>query len=748
MSREKMDKSLRESNERYRLLLDRALEGIWFTVYEEPIDITLPEMEIARLVNETGVIAEANNTVAKGRGFDQASQLIGRHWSEFISFEENEEFYLKFVRSNYNIRGDTSVETDREGNICYAENSLVGNIVDGKLVSSFGVGRDITQRIQAEEKYKITFEHTGTAMAVIEEDTTISLVNHQFELQSGYSRKEIEGKKSWAELIHPEDRERMKEAHRRRREPGEETFSQYEFRFVGREGSIKHIFLTIDNIPGTKQSIASLMDITERKRREAEVRREKERSEAYLNIAGVMLAIIDADENISLINNKGCEILGYKAEELIGRNWFDTLVPQRIRAEIRGIFGKLMTGDIEPVEHYENALLTRDGEEKLIAFHNTVIRNPGGEISGILLSGEDITERKKAEERLEHLSRILRAIRNVNQLITKEKDREKLLNGACDNLVETHGYFNAWIALLDESGKLTAHAESGLGEDFLPVIERLKRGQLLTCMLRALKQVEVVATEDPVSACTDCPLSGSYAGRSAATARLEHGGKVYGLLTVSAPREVATDVEELGLFREVAADIAFALYNIEVKEKRKQAEEELRSSEERLSTIFEYAPDALYLNNLKGNFIEGNRAAEEITGYKRDELIGKSFLKLKLLPAGQIPKAAALLAKNILGQSTGPDEFTLNRKDGTKVQVEISSYPTKIAGKTLVLSVARDITQRKKGGGEKGAGAESSACQPPGYSRRDGIRRCPRDKQSPYRRYRLLPVAGTEGGYA
>jgi len=154
MSRERIDKRLRESDERYRLLLDRALEEIWFTVYEEPIDITLPEMEIARLMNQTGVIVEANNAAAKGYGFDEVSQFIGRHWSEFISFEENEEFYLKFVRSNYNIRGDVSVETDGTGNISHNETSLVGNIVDGKLVSAFGVGGDVTRRVQAEEKLR------------------------------------------------------------------------------------------------------------------------------------------------------------------------------------------------------------------------------------------------------------------------------------------------------------------------------------------------------------------------------------------------------------------------------------------------------------------------------------------------------------------------------------------------------------------------------------------------------------------
>ena len=191
----------------------------------------------------------------------------------------------------------------------------------------------------------------------------------------------------------------------------------------------------------------------------------------------------------------------------------------------------------------------------------------------------EITERKRAQERVEHLTLVLHAIRNVNQLITKEKDREKLLKGSCDNLVETRGYSNAWIALLDESGKLIEHAESGLGKDLLPMVERLKRGQLTTCGQQALKQTEAVVTEDPASTCTDCPLSSSYAGRSAATARLEYGGKVYGFLSVSVPGKMATDVEELGLFHEVATDIAFGLYNIELEEKRKQAEGEKREME-------------------------------------------------------------------------------------------------------------------------------------------------------------------------
>jgi PAS domain S-box-containing protein/putative nucleotidyltransferase with HDIG domain len=83
-------------------------------------------------------------------------------------------------------------------------------------------------------------------------------------------------------------------------------------------------------------------------------------------------------------------------------------------------------------------------------------------------------------------------------------------------------------------------------------------------------------------------------------------------------------------------------------------------------------------------------------GYKREELIGSSFLKLKLLSLADIPKAAKLLVKNLRGQPTGPDEFILNRKDNSKVTVEISTYPVKIKERTLVLGIARDITERKQ----------------------------------------------------
>ena len=99
---------------------------------------------------------------------------------------------------------------------------------------------------------------------------------------------------------------------------------------------------------------------------------------------------------------------------------------------------------------------------------------------------------------------------------------------------------------------------------------------------------------------------------------------------------------------------------------------------------------------MKGTLVDGNQAAEKLTGYSRDELVGKSFLELPMLSPGQVPRAAMLLARNVMGRSTGPDEFVLTRKDGEKVVAEIRTHVVEVAGRSLVLGIARDIGQRKR----------------------------------------------------
>ena len=121
-----------------------------------------------------------------------------------------------------------------------------------------------------------------------------------------------------------------------------------------------------------------------------------------------------------------------------------------------------------------------------------------------------------------------------------------------------------------------------------------------------------------------------------------------------------------------------------------------QDSKEKLQALFEHAPGAYYLCDLMGTFVDGNAAAEAMIGYERETLIGKNVLSLNLLSPRDLPRAAAALARSVAGQSTGPDEFVLNRKDGTQTPVEIRTHPVKISGRTLVLGLVRDITQREE----------------------------------------------------
>jgi len=197
------------------------------------------------------------------------------------------------------------------------------------------------------------------------------------------------------------------------------------------------------------------------------------------------------------------------------------------------------------------------------------------------------TRHRRAEARIQHLNAVLRAMRNVNQLIAREKDRDRLLQGTCHCLSEARGYRYTWIALLDPSRRLITAAEAGLGEDFQPLVEPMRRGELNECGQRALSQSGVLVIDDPSSACGACPLAKRHTGGRAMAARLEYGGDTYGLMVVSIRGDVAYDEEEQRLFEEIAGDIAFALYSIQLEEQRRRAEEALRLEQSRLEALLE-----------------------------------------------------------------------------------------------------------------------------------------------------------------
>ena len=258
--RKEVEDALRESELRYRDLVENC-NDIIFTH------------------DLKGQILSANSRAAQMLGHDLL-ELQQMNIRDILLPAMRPRFadYLNDYDANGTARGIALVQTAQgEQRIWEYNNSLRTEGVSEPMVR--GIARDVTEQkrsereLQAtEEKYRTVFENTGTATVIIEEDTTLSLVNAKFESISGYSREEVEGKMSWTDFVVQDDLEKMMEYHRLRGIDDNLVPSKYEFRFQDRHGQTKDILLSIASIPGMNKSVASLLDITHRIRVEEKLR--------------------------------------------------------------------------------------------------------------------------------------------------------------------------------------------------------------------------------------------------------------------------------------------------------------------------------------------------------------------------------------------------------------------------------------------------------------------------------------------
>ncbi len=308
----------------------------------------------------------------------------------------------------------------------------------------------------------------------------------------------------------------------------------------------------------------------------------------------------------------------------------------------------------------------------------------------------DITERKRTEEKIKHLNLVLQSVRNVNQLITKEKDSNRLIQRICDMLIETSGYNSAWIILFDKNKNFITSAESGLAaEVFLPLKELFKRGELIECARRALKQSGIITVKDS-PACVGCPLLGKAPEEKQITARLEYKGKIFGLISASMAAGFINNIEEHKLFKEVTNDIAFALYRIELEEKQKIAQRKLKESENKYRYLFEQSQVINLIMGIDGKIIDINEKGIKIFGYKKEELIGKPLIEFivpehrkkiaKQLTQYLQGKQAPSLEVNFIGKK---DTYTLLFGEGNTMLFE-KEQPIGF------LISALNITERKR----------------------------------------------------
>lgn len=219
-----------------------------------------------------------------------------------------------------------------------------------------------------------------------------------------------------------------------------------------------------------------------------ELRKEKFLLLRYLDIVEVIIVVIGANQKIKLINRKGCEILGVSQIKAIGKNWFDAFIPKKNRKETRAVFLKLISGKVAPVEYFENPILTKGGKERLIAWHNNVLRDESGKIIATISSGEDITERKIIEEERKQAELFYRTLfeESPDGVVIVDPHTARILefnDKACKQLGYTRQEFKklrvADVEAKETPKEIKAHIEKIMreGEDAFETLHRRKNGE-------------------------------------------------------------------------------------------------------------------------------------------------------------------------------------------------------------------------------------------------------------------------------
>ncbi|MFC2128244.1 PAS domain S-box protein [Bacteroidota bacterium] len=384
-------------------------------------------------------------------------------------------------------------------------------------------------------------------------------------------------------------------------------------------------------------------DITERKQAEEELSQTKMFIDTALDTQLDTFFLFEPSSGKAIHWNRAFrEVSGYTDEEIASMRAPDSYYSQEDLEREGPAIQKIIAGEEGVVEM---DLICKDGSKVPMEYSASMIKDDKKESRFMVSIGRDITVQKKVLEEMKKLAAVINHSSELVNLSTPDGRMTFLNESGCKMLgIEHHEVENVNIMNV-----IPDNLKTKVEKELLPA---LMRGET---------------------------WEGDLQYRNLKTGKLTD---VYAMtFSIKDP-----DNAELQYLANVSRDIT----------DRKQMNEILKNSEERLRIIFESAPDAIYLNDLKGKFLDGNKSAEDILGYKKEELIGKSFLKLNLLSTNQIPKAIKSMAKSVQGKKTGPDEFILARKDGSCITVEISTYPIKVKNKTAILGIARDVTKRKR----------------------------------------------------
>ncbi len=286
-------------------------------------------------------------------------------------------------------------------------------IVNGVLVSVLSEALHKARR-QAEASRQlqtVTLASIGDAVITTDNRGLIIFLNPEAEQLTGWTCQQAVGQPLTAVfwIINEQTREPVEDPSQQVMTSGEVVDLANLTLLLARDG--REIPVHVSAAPIRKSSgrvfgmVLIFSDDTKRRKAETALRQERDRNQRYLDTVQTIMVNLDPHGQITMINRRGCEVLGYKEHELLGRMWFTTCLPQPFGMEtIYPIFQQIMDGKLPTADHFENPILCRDGSQRLIAWHNSYYSDDEGKLISTLSSGEDITERQEEQEKIYKLS--------------------------------------------------------------------------------------------------------------------------------------------------------------------------------------------------------------------------------------------------------------------------------------------------------------------------------------------------------
>lgn len=219
---------------------------------------------------------------------------------------------------------------------------------------------------------------------------------------------------SFIQLVHPDDWHTIEKIVSNPVQSSHDLSSRFHFRIITEDNKINHIEGNYKVIYNSKKEaiklVGTCVNVTENQLTKNRLKQERDRAELYIDAVESLIVVIDQQGNIRLINQYGCKITGYTKEELIGVNWYDTFSSAANQKEHKESFEKIMVGDAVYMDYYERTIVEKNGNERIIAWRNTLLRDQHGQIQGVLAAGNDITDKKRAEQKLKDQNQQLKNI--------------------------------------------------------------------------------------------------------------------------------------------------------------------------------------------------------------------------------------------------------------------------------------------------------------------------------------------------